>query len=66
MSTLYVNSKFVGEMLRELLLAMSGLKYGTLSQDEAIAIYDEWLIRLAEEVGCGIDDNPESVKRGEN
>jgi hypothetical protein len=66
LSTLYVNSKFVGEMLRELLLAMSGLKYGTLSQGEAIAIYDEWLTRLADEVGCGIDDNPESVKKGEN
>lgn len=63
---MYVDSKFVGEMLRELLLAMSGLKYGTMTQDEAVAIYDMWLAKLADEVGCTILDDPQLVKKGEN
>ena len=65
-SAMYVSSKFLGEMLKDLLLALAGLKYGTMSQDAALAIYDYWIAKLGDEVGITVLDDPDLVKTGDN
>jgi len=63
---MYVSSQFIGEMLKDLLLAFAGLKHGTMTQDEALGIYDHWLLKLGDEVGCTVSDDPDLIKTGEN
>jgi hypothetical protein len=65
-STVFVDSKFLGEMVKELLLAFAGLNHGTMTVDEALGIYRYWLAKLAEEVGCEVSDDPALVKAGQN
>lgn len=66
MSTVYVNSTFLGEMLRDLLLAFAGPKHNTMSQAEALGIYDLWLERLSEEINRTVSDDPGLVEKGSN
>jgi hypothetical protein len=65
-STVYVDSKFLGEMVRELLLAFAGMKHGTMTAAEALGVYDYWLERLANEINMDVSDDPALVKPGNN
>lgn len=63
---LYVSGAFVGEMLKELLLAFAALDQGTMTQAEALGVYHYWLERFGNEVGVTWDDDLSNLKKGEN
>jgi hypothetical protein len=66
MSTVFVDSKFLGEMVKDLLLAFAGLKHGTMTAAEALGIYDLWLERLSDELNMTVSDDPSLVETGKN